>query len=136
MSFDRDAALKSAMQTFWKRGYETTSVSDLLGAMNISAPNLNTALSDKERLFMEVVQLYVDTHEQAIVGARYGAPTAKDAIDRFLHIAVAGLAKKNCPKGCLLITAAPVGSTASLSVQLHLAQQRNRIRKLLEARIR
>jgi len=136
LSFDRDAALKSAMHTFWRHGYETTSVSDLLGAMNISAPSLYTAFGDKERLFMEVVQLYVDTHEQAIVGALDGAPTAKDAIDRFLQIAVTGLVKKNCPKGCLLVTAAPVGSTASLSVQLHLAQRRNHIRKLLEGRIK
>ena len=33
LSFDRDAALEKAMLTFWRYGYETTSIVDLTTAM-------------------------------------------------------------------------------------------------------
>ncbi len=33
LSFDREAALRQAMLTFWRHGYETASVADLTAAM-------------------------------------------------------------------------------------------------------
>src|ERR1700731_4477174 len=57
-AFDRDAALHRAMELFWRRGYETTSISDLTAAMEITAPSLYAAFGDKERLYLEAVERY------------------------------------------------------------------------------
>ena len=57
-AFDRDAALDRAMHLFWRKGYESTSVSDLTEAMGIAPPSLYAAFGDKKRLFLEAVDRY------------------------------------------------------------------------------
>ncbi|WP_240999650.1 helix-turn-helix domain-containing protein, partial [Streptomyces sp. Tu 4128] len=57
-SFDRATALEAALMTFWERGYEATSVSDLTRVMDIGAPSLYRAFGDKRSLFEEVVREY------------------------------------------------------------------------------
>jgi len=54
-SFDRDAALRSAMKLFWKLGYEGASMAALTKAMGINAPSLYAAFGSKEGLFKEAV---------------------------------------------------------------------------------
>ncbi len=48
LSFDRDAALEQAVLTFWRHGYETTSIVDLTTAMGVTAPSLYTAFRGQE----------------------------------------------------------------------------------------
>src|SRR5688500_13596233 len=57
-SFDRDTALGQAMEVFWAKGYEGTSISDLTEAMGINPPSLYAAFGDKERLFLEAIDRY------------------------------------------------------------------------------
>lgn len=135
LSFDRDVALHNAMMTFWKYGYETTSVSDLLAAMNISAPSLYTAFGDKKSLFLEVVEKYVTSYEDAFDAALNGAGTAREGVERLLNLAVAEHFRRGAPKGCLLVTAALNGSDASSDIQQHLVKRRNNHRKLIKARL-
>lgn len=73
LSFDRDAALEQAMLTFWRYGYETTSIVDLTTAMGVTTPSLYTAFGDKRRLFLEAVRRYVGdpaVMAQALIGPR------------------------------------------------------------------
>ena len=58
LSFDRDTALEKAMLTFWRHGYETSSIVDLTTAMGVTAPSLYSAFGDKKRLFLEAVKRY------------------------------------------------------------------------------
>ena len=49
--FDRDVALKRAMMIFWEKGFEATSMSDLVEAMKINSPSIYRAFGSKEDLF-------------------------------------------------------------------------------------
>ena len=59
--FDRDAALEAAMFLFWRKGFATTSMNDLCGAMGVGSPSLYAAFGSKEALYLEAVEYYVRT---------------------------------------------------------------------------
>ncbi len=134
LSFDRDAALEQAMLTFWRHGYETTSIVDLTTAMGVTAPSLYTAFGDKKRLFLEAARRYAGDPE-AMAQAIDAAPTAHDAARAMLTAAATAYTGETTPKGCLLASAAASGSAASTDVQGVIADFRRSIDGRLRARI-
>ena len=134
LSFDRDAALEQAMLTFWRHGYETTSIVDLTTAMGVTAPSLYGAFGDKQRLFLEAVHRYAGDPE-LMARAIGSAPTACDAARRMLSDAAAAYTGDMTPKGCLLASAAASGSAAAAEVQRVIAGIRQGIEAQLRGRI-
>ena len=47
------------MQTFWQKGYAGTSVDDLCAATGLNKPSLYAGLGDKQRLYHQALQAYV-----------------------------------------------------------------------------
>ena len=134
LSFDRDAALEQAMLTFWRYGYESTSIVDLTNAMGVTAPSLYAAFGDKKRLFLEAAHRYAGDPE-AMALAIDGAPTAYDAARAMLTAAATAYPDAATPKGCLLASATASGSAASADVQSAIADIRRSIAGRLRARI-
>ena len=134
LSFDRDTALEQAMLTFWRYGYETTSIVDLTTAMGVTAPSLYTAFGDKKCLFLEAAHRYAGDLE-AMARAIDCAPTAYDAARSMLTGAATAYTGEMTPKGCLLASATASGSAASAEVQRAVADIRQRIHAQMRARI-
>ena len=134
LSFDREAALRAAMLTFWRHGYETSSVADLTAAMGITAPSLYTAFGDKKRLFLEAVRLYAGDPEE-MARTIDDAPTAYDAARALMTSAAEMYTGEATPAGCLLASATASGSAASADVQAAVAEIRRGIGRHLQNRI-
>jgi AcrR family transcriptional regulator len=117
LSFDRDAALETAMHVFWERGYEAASIADLTSAMGITPPSLYTAFGDKEQLFLEAIERYALGYGSAGVRALNEEPTARGAIERWLLEAASELTQPCHPKGCMVVMAATNCSAAAERVQ-------------------
>ncbi|MET7395943.1 TetR/AcrR family transcriptional regulator [Dactylosporangium sp. NPDC005572] len=106
-TFDRAAALATAIRLFWERGYEATSIGDLAEAMEIRSGSLYAAFGDKRSLFREVVDAYGRSPEGAFIGAALAEePTAYRAFARILREAAAVYPDPAHPPGCLTISAA------------------------------
>ena len=56
--FDRDEALHRAMEVFWSRGYEATSVGDLVEHMGINRQSLYDTFGDKHSLYLQALDRY------------------------------------------------------------------------------
>lgn len=134
LSFDRDAALVSAMHLFWRHGYEATSVADLTRAMGITPPSLYAAFGDKRRLFLEAVHRYlggIESIERSIAGA----PSARDAARDLLVAAAVGDTGDDTPPGCLLASSLVTSSPEADAVREMLADIRRAIEAALRARV-
>ena len=59
--FIPDDALEKAMQVFWHKGYEATSMEDLLTAMDLNRGSLYDTFGDKRTLFLKVMDRYCTT---------------------------------------------------------------------------
>jgi AcrR family transcriptional regulator len=133
-SFDREEALQRAIKVFWKHGYEAASIADLTRAMGINPPSLYAAFGDKERLFMEAVDRYIEERRAAVARA-FEEPTARRAVERWLTEAANALARNGGPRGCLLVMSDTNCSAHSKHVQAALACRRASMVKLLKSRI-
>lgn len=58
--FDVERAIEEAMQVFWTKGYQGSSLPDLLAATKLSKGSLYAAFSDKHALFLLALDRYID----------------------------------------------------------------------------
>jgi AcrR family transcriptional regulator len=98
--FDVEQALDRAMELFWRKGYEGTSLADLTESLGITRPSLYAAFGNKERLFRTVLKRY----EAKVVTYRpkaLNAPTAQAVARELLEGAANLFGDKTKPAGCL-----------------------------------
>jgi len=134
--FNRDDALRQAMEVFWALGYEGATLIDLQQAMGgITAPSFYAAFGSKEELFREAVELYSKTLGVPMMKALAEEPTARASIEALLQAAVESFCKPGKPRGCLLVLGAMNSMPANKSVQDHLRGLRARRRKVIQQRL-
>lgn len=99
--FDKEEVLQKAMDVFWEKGYEATSVQDLVQQMGINRGSLYDTFGDKHSLFLKALDCYsndFDKHLKALTAAEMGV----EAIRLFFRDRLQVLtASKGC-KGCLM----------------------------------
>lgn len=104
--FDRDKALSKARNAFWTRGYEGTSMSDLVKALNIASARIYAAFGSKEDLFREAIGLYEAGEGGFATRALKEEPTAQRALERILVEAIETYTRPGEPQGCMVVSAA------------------------------
>lgn len=134
-AFDQQTALDRAMMLFWRQGYEPTSLSDLSRAMGINAPSIYAAFGNKERLFLRVLDRYLETRMGEIERALEASTTAEAALRHLLIRAARRFTSPENPPGCLVVLAAARVSPQARTIQRKLRHRRRRREALLRARI-
>ena len=100
--FDREEALRIAKEVFWQRGYQGTSLSDLVAALGIASARIYAAFGSKENLFREAIALYL-TEEGAFADAALSQPDTRQAVRQLLVNAVEAYTRDDRPHGCMVV---------------------------------
>ncbi|MFF0265255.1 TetR/AcrR family transcriptional regulator [Kribbella sp. NPDC004536] len=124
-TFDPDVALRQALDVFWERGYEGTSLSDLAAAMGIRSASIYAYFGSKEDLFRQVMALYGATAGEPPRRALREGPTAREAIHAMLRATADQITHPEHPHYCMLILAAPTGAVENHAVRQFLADGRH-----------
>lgn len=133
--FDRDAALATALDLFWRYGFEGTSIETLTTAIGISAPSLYGAFGSKEGLYRETIQRYLDTYGQVFWKALSEEPRAKEAVARLLQDAARQFSDPQHPAGCFVSYGILQCSERDQTLASEMARHRKMARELAKARL-
>jgi TetR/AcrR family transcriptional repressor of nem operon len=78
--FDKETALENALNLFWEKGYNGTSIRDLEKAMNVGKSSIYNTFGDKDSLFFAALKHYMNFEQARISGSITGAGNAMSAI--------------------------------------------------------
>lgn len=101
-SFDRDAAVETAMVLFWRHGYEGVSVGDLTKAIGVAPPSLYAAFGSKAGLYQQALTRYKETLGSLDVGAIESAKSLPEAVRMLLESAVRNVTHRKHERGCMI----------------------------------
>lgn len=130
--FDPEVALDAAVDTFWRHGYESTGLTELTTAMDISRPALYRAFGDKAQLFRSALERYI-ARNMAYVDAAFAQPTARGVAEAFLVGNAEAVTSPGRPAGCLSVQAMVTDEADAFSL---LAENRRIIQERLAVRFR
>lgn len=133
-AFDTDQALDRALDLFWRKGYEGTSIADMTEAMGINPPSLYAAFGGKEALFRQALDRYEAKHA-CVWNEALSAPTGYEAVKQLLEGTADSLGDKHNPKGCLIVQAALSGGDECDPVRQELAARRNKSVAMIRERL-
>jgi AcrR family transcriptional regulator len=134
-TFDPDTALRKALDLFWERGYEGTSLNDLAQAMGIASASIYACFGSKEELFRKVMALYGATSGEPPRLALREQPTARAAIHAMLQATADQITGSDTPHYCMLILAAPTGAAENHAVREFLADRRRDMLSTIKDRL-
>src|SRR3954463_10275733 len=123
-TFDPDTALRQALDLFWERGYEGTSLNHLAQAMGIASASIYACFGSKQDLFRKVMALYGTTSGEPPRRALREQPTARAAVHAMLRATADEITRPDTPHYCMLILAAPTGAVENHAVREFLADLR------------
>jgi len=107
----REKIIAAAMELFWLKGYNSTSVADLLSRTQLNSGSLYHVFPSKQDVLIGVLEAYRDGIEQMLLEPAWGA--VDDPIEKIFALLNGYrtmIAESDCAYGC------PIGS---LALELH-----------------
>jgi len=106
LEFDPTLALDAAMQLFWRKGYEASSLQDLLATMGLSKSSFYQTFESKRSVFERALEHYrfslIDEMRAELEKARSG----RAFIDTLFHSIAEETIGSDARRGCLLMNTA------------------------------
>ncbi|WP_343316116.1 TetR/AcrR family transcriptional regulator [Brucella sp. BE17] len=101
-SFDREAAIETAMRLFWRCGFEGVSISDLTKAIGIAPPSLYAAFGSKAELYQEALSHYEKTLGTFDHVALNSATSLAHAVRLLLEASIKAVTHAGLERGCMI----------------------------------
>lgn len=102
--FDPDVALQRALELFWERGYEATSMADLVAHLGIARASIYATYGDKHELYLKALDRYLQIRDPDIVErlSQPGPvlPEVRALLDAYIAQSLAD------SRGCMVVNAA------------------------------
>ncbi len=98
-------ALEAALQLFWQKGYDRTSIADLSEALGVGPSSIYNAFGSKAELFRKSIQHYLSEHAGFVpeILGQAGEIGLEQSLKKLLHSAVNLYTHKNLPGGCAML---------------------------------
>ena len=102
-SFDEQLAIENAMKVFWEKGYEASSISNLIESTGINRGSLYNAFGGKRQLFTQALLKYDSETRRAFIAELEALNNPKLAFKTLFDALVQQSKDDTQPKGCFLV---------------------------------
>jgi len=103
--FDEHQVIENLMTVFWDKGYEATTMQDLVKASGLLKGSLYGAFGDKQALYLAALKHYDRTRIQAGIDMLNGEGSARQKIARLFDNVIESTKRGLFAGGCLLCNA-------------------------------
>ncbi len=125
--FNEEEVLDKAMLLFWEKGYNDTSIKDLIDALGISNASIYNAFGGKRQLFDLALKHYQSTKMSGIANFFNSQDDVRTGLRVvFEKIVSEDEADKNC-KGCFIVNTTTEMIPADSKIQSLMASHRKQI---------
>jgi TetR/AcrR family transcriptional repressor of nem operon len=135
--FDEGKVLDAAIQCFWKKGFEATSMRDLIDCMGITGASLYNAFGDKRALYCRALTHYLESSFGERVIRLESTLAPRQAIEMFFVEIIERSMNDTQRRGCMMVNsaleAAPHDPDAQAIVDDFLARAEHFFRRCVEA---
>jgi AcrR family transcriptional regulator len=131
--FDLELALDEALNVFWRKGYEGTSLTDLTKAMQVNRPSLYAAFGNKEALFRKAIERY-EQKRACYVREALDEPDTRAAVEKLLKLNIELITDSKNPHGCFMVQGALACGDAADVLKCEMAKRRSDLEALLRKR--
>ncbi len=100
--FDTTQALNQAMNMFWTKGYEATSLTDLTGAMGLSKSSFYDTFGSKHEIFLAAIEHYKKTVTSQVSAVSGLDAPARKLIESLFDRAANRMTEEGGKRGCFL----------------------------------
>ncbi len=129
--FDTDVVLDSAMQAFWLRGYEATSLTDLVAATGLKKGSIYKAFDDKHSLFILALRRYLDQNNLCHRQYLEQTDSPKSGISDWLHAIIEQRGNDRLRRGCFMLNSLVELAPHDEAVKRILAEQLDYVQRLV-----
>ncbi|TXL01446.1 TetR family transcriptional regulator [Methylococcaceae bacterium HT1] len=105
-AFNEEEVLDKAVAVFWAKGYEATSMQDLVEAMGIQRGSLYATFGSKQQLFLQSLERYGKVVVKQFLDILESKPSAIESIELFFAQLVEHLLTAGPLRSCLVTNSA------------------------------
>jgi TetR/AcrR family transcriptional regulator, transcriptional repressor for nem operon len=105
-AFDEETVLDRAVNLFWCRGYEATSVQDLVDGLGINRASLYDSFGDKYALYRKALDRYRQTHQAGLCTLLTLDQPAIEVIQTLFDQTIQATISDPDHKGCFMVNSA------------------------------
>lgn len=119
--FDPDAALHSALELFWRRGYEATSMADLVEHLGVARASLYATFGSKHDLYVKALVRYGELCDPRLIAELSqpgpALPAVRALVRRYAEEAAGEAGKRGCFVVNTAVELAPRDTASARRVQ-------------------
>jgi TetR/AcrR family transcriptional repressor of nem operon len=131
--FDEAEVLNKALCLFWHKGYNGTSMQELVDHLGISRSSLYDTYADKHSLYIKSLEFYQNNSRQKMDDIAANATSAKEAITQLFTLMTTELLTDDQQKGCFIVNSEVELAPHDPEVRLIIRRNESQIEDILVA---
>jgi len=127
--YDREEVLEKTTNLFWEKGFEATSMNEVVARTGLNKHSLYSEFGDKEKLFIDCIDYYSSNSSRFVRDILARKPLGLSNIEAFFENRVSYAASDDC-KGCLIFNSVTEKETLSEEINLRIKSRVSKIKAL------